>query len=59
VQEKKHSYEVLVGQAEVKDNLENLDIDGRIILNCISQKWVGRAWTNLIWPRIRASDRLM
>jgi len=59
VQEKRHSYAVLVGQAEGKDHLENLGTDVRIILNYISQKWVGRAWTKFIWPRIRAHDRLM
>jgi hypothetical protein len=59
MQEKRHSYAVLVGQAEGKDHLENLDIDGRIILNCISQKWVWRAWTKFIWPRIRAFERLI
>jgi len=59
VQEKRHSYAVLVEQAQGKDHLENLGIDGRIILNYISQKWTGREWTKLIWPRIRACDRLM
>ena len=42
VQEKRHSYPVLVGQAEGEDSLENLGIDGRIMLNCISQMgWEG------------------
>jgi len=59
VQEKRHSFAVLVGQAEGKNHLENLGIGGRIILNHISQKWVGRAWTKFIWPRITARDRLM
>jgi len=59
VPEKRHSYAVLVGQAEGKDHLENLGIDERIILNCISQKWVGRAWTEFIWSRISAHDRLI
>jgi hypothetical protein len=48
-----------VGQAEGEDHLENLGIDGRIILNCILQKWVGRTWTKFIWIRIRAGDRLI
>jgi hypothetical protein len=57
--QKRHSFAVLVEQAERKNHLENLGIDGRIILNYISQKWVGRAWTKFIWPRITAHDRLM
>jgi hypothetical protein len=48
-----------VGQAEGKDHLENLSIDERIILNCISQKWVGRAWIQFFWSRMRAHDRLI
>jgi hypothetical protein len=59
VLEKRHSYAILVGQAEGKDHLESLGIDGRIILNCISHKWVGRAWTKFTWPRIRTCDWLI
>jgi len=33
-----------------RDNLEDLGVDGRIILNCIINKWYGEAWTELLWP---------
>jgi hypothetical protein len=32
--------------------LENLDVDGRIILKLIFKKWDGEAWTGLLWLRI-------
>jgi hypothetical protein len=35
-----------------KDHLDNLGVDGRIILKRIFKKWDGVAWTGLIWLRI-------
>ena len=34
--------------------MEDLDIDGKIILRWIFEKWNVRALTVLIWPRIGA-----
>jgi len=46
------AYRVLVGKPERKDHLEEINIDGSIILKCIFKKWDGKAWTELIWLRI-------
>ena len=32
--------------------MEDLGVDGMIILKCIFKKWDGEAWTGLIWRRI-------
>jgi hypothetical protein len=34
-----------------RDDLENLGVDGRIILKCILRKWVRREWNALVWFR--------
>jgi len=39
--------------------LEELDIDGRIIVNWIFSKWDGAAWTGLIWLRLGIAGRLL
>jgi hypothetical protein len=38
---------------------EDLGVDGRIILKCIFEKWVGRSWTGSIWLRIGTSGGLL
>jgi hypothetical protein len=32
--------------------LEDLAVDGRVLLKCVVKKWVEEAWTGLIWLRI-------
>ena len=42
------------GNLRERNHLEDLDIDGKIILRWIFEKWNVRALTVLIWPRIGA-----
>jgi len=37
---------VLVGKSEERNHLQDLGLDGRIILKCIFRKW-GMDWINL------------
>jgi hypothetical protein len=47
------------GNLRDKDHLEDLDIDGRIILKYIFHKYDWRAWTGLIWIRIGTGGGLL
>jgi hypothetical protein len=40
------------GDLRKRGHLEDLGIDGRIILKWIFRKWDGEAWTGLLWLRI-------
>jgi hypothetical protein len=42
------------GDLMKRDQLEDLGIDGRIILRWIFKKWDGKAWNGLVWFRWRA-----
>jgi hypothetical protein len=45
-------YRVLVGKSDGRDHLEDLGVDGRIILRWIFRKWDVGAWTGSSWLRI-------
>ena len=39
------------GDLRERDHLEDLGVDGRVILNWTFKTWAGKAWTRLIWLR--------
>jgi hypothetical protein len=43
------AYRVLVGKHEGKRSLEDLGIDGRIIVKWTFKKWDGETWTGFIY----------
>jgi hypothetical protein len=45
------------GDLRKRDNLEDLGMGGRIILNWVFKKWDGGAITELIWLRIGTGGR--
>jgi hypothetical protein len=47
-----NAYSVLVGKPEGKNHLEDLGVDGRIILECILRKQGEKVWTRCLWFRI-------
>jgi len=49
--DRRGAYMILIGKPEKRDHLEDLCVDGRIILKRILKKWDGRIWTGFIWFR--------
>jgi len=42
-----------------RDHSEDLGVDGRVILEWISEKYGGKVWTGFMWFRIEANDWLL
>ena len=50
--DRRGAYRVFGGDLIESDHLDDIGIDGRIILKCIFKKWDGEAWTAFLWLRI-------
>ena len=49
--DRRGAYGVWWGDLKERDHLEDVGIDGRLILRWIFKKWGGEAWTGLLCPR--------
>jgi hypothetical protein len=47
------------GNLREGDHLEDPGMDKMIILKLTFEKWDGRIWTGLSWPRVRTSGGLL
>ena len=56
--DKRGVYTDSTDRSEGKNHLENLGVDGRIILNWILKKQECQAWSGFIWLRIGTSSGL-
>jgi hypothetical protein len=52
MEEMGNAYAYLSENLKGRDHLEDLGVDGRIILECILGKKDGNVWTGFIWLRI-------
>jgi hypothetical protein len=51
VGKKRGTYRVLLNNLNERDNMEDQDIDGKVLLKCILKIYFGRSWTGLIGLR--------
>jgi hypothetical protein len=57
--EVRNAHNILVGNMKGRDYVEDLSIDGRIILEWVFRKWGGKVWTGCIWLAIGTSGGLL
>jgi hypothetical protein len=55
----RNAYSVLVGKPERGDRLEDLSLDGKIILERILEKYGVNLWNGCIWLRTGTSGGLV
>jgi hypothetical protein len=48
MENRRGAYRVMVGRSEGKSHLEDIGIDGKIILKWVSKKWDREAWIGVI-----------
>jgi len=56
--EKRNAYRVLVGNMKERANLEDLSVDGTVILKCVLKEHNGMAWSGFIWLKTGKSGGL-
>jgi hypothetical protein len=59
MRESRNAYVVLVGRTEEKSHMEDVGVDGRIILKCILKKWDGGILTAMILLRMGTGGGLL
>jgi hypothetical protein len=47
------------GDLNERDHLDDLDVEGRMMLKWILRKWDEEAWTRLLWIRIRTGGGIL
>jgi hypothetical protein len=56
--EKRNAYRVLVGNLKERNSLEDLSVDGTVILKWALKEHNGMVWNNLIWLKTGKSGGL-